>query len=326
MPRKRDERRLVDAARMYYVEGLDQGEIARALDLSRSSISRMLRAAREKGIVHVTIIGDSHVPRDINLESKLEKEFGLSEVLVAVDDNSQTPMHGMAVLGSQIFEEFAPDSTRIGISWGATIARFIDAIQPKPLHPGVQLIPLVGGMSLFDFAPSGNASIQILAEKCQLHVQRFDAPAIVESASTYHAMMSESSIRAALERGASCDLAFVGIGTFGVQTSLQVIEHMKLTKDEMATLLANKPVGDMNGNFFDIDGTPLGPPTSERVLATGIEQLRNIDTVVALASGKEKALGSLGALRTGAIDVLVTDESMARELLKLAKSSDTELN
>lgn len=318
MPRKRDEKLLIDAARMYYVEGRDQGQIADLLELSRSSISRMLRAAREQGIVQVTIVGDSHIPRDINLESQLLKRFGLVEAIVAADTSSTMPMSDIAHLAAQVFDDYAPDATRIGISWGATISSFVDALQPRALHPSTQIIPLVGGLSIFDLAPSGNTSIQNLADKCRLQIQRFDAPAIVESASTYHAMMSESSIKTALTRAASCDLAFVGMGTFGILTSRQVIDYMKLTPLELAKVVAANPAGDMNGQYFDVFGTPLGPPASERVLGINIEQLRSIGTLVALASGPEKALGVLGGLRTGAINILVTDAALVHELLRLA--------
>ena len=46
-----------------------------------------------------------------------------------------------------------------------------------------------------------------------------------------------------------------------------------------------------------------------------MEQLAGIETLVGMASGKEKAPGVAGALRTGVLDVLVIDEALAHAVL-----------
>lgn len=319
MPRQRDESMLIRAARMSYIEGLDQGTIAQHLGMSRSGVSRLLQAAREKGIVKITIVGDNYVSRDLTLETQIVQRFGLTSAAVVTDENSSVSLRHTGRLGAQIFDEYAPDATKIGISWGATIANLIDAIQPRELHPNSEIIPLVGGSSVFSLAPSGSTSVELLAYKCNAKSRRFDAPSIVESANTYRAIMSESTIQASLKLAKSCDLAFVGIGAFGYQTSRQVIDHMKLSPLEFSQVIAANPVGDVNGQFFDVLGRPLGKPINERVVGVTIEQLRAIDTVVGLAAGTEKAMGVLGALRTGAIDVLVTDAQLAKRLLVLER-------
>ncbi|HTP02553.1 MAG TPA: helix-turn-helix domain-containing protein, partial [Anaerolineales bacterium] len=46
---------LADVAEMYYLEDKDQAEIARAIGLTRSMVSRMLKEARQKGIVEARV-------------------------------------------------------------------------------------------------------------------------------------------------------------------------------------------------------------------------------------------------------------------------------
>jgi DNA-binding transcriptional regulator LsrR (DeoR family) len=75
-------------------------------------------------------------------------------------------------------------------------------------------------------------------------------------------------------------------------------------------------VGDLAGHFFRADGSFL-EPWSERVLAIPIAELRGVDGVFAVAAGRGKATPILGALRTGVIDVLVTDRQTAEAVLKL---------
>ena len=50
-----DRLQLADVARQYYLEDLTQEQIARGMGVSRSQVSRMLKVARERGIVEIRI-------------------------------------------------------------------------------------------------------------------------------------------------------------------------------------------------------------------------------------------------------------------------------
>ena len=58
MPQKRSIDLLLQAARLYYVDGRCQKEVAERLQLSRSAVSRIIIAAREQGIVEFRIDAD----------------------------------------------------------------------------------------------------------------------------------------------------------------------------------------------------------------------------------------------------------------------------
>lgn len=47
--------KILEVAKMYYIENLTQSEIAKELNLSRPSISKMLNEAKESGIVTINI-------------------------------------------------------------------------------------------------------------------------------------------------------------------------------------------------------------------------------------------------------------------------------
>ncbi|MBK7819919.1 MAG: transcriptional regulator [Tessaracoccus sp.] len=303
---------------MYYIEGLDQGQVGRRLGLSRSGVSRVLATARERGVVQVRIVGDEHVSRNRELESALIRGFGLREALVAETASESAGLRAVGQLASQVFTRRSATASRIGLSWGFTVGQLVEAVPQVTLRSATRFTPLVGGMPLLDTGPSGNSYIQTLAEKCGVVAERFDAPAVVESSATYHAMMSESTVRGALERARACDLAFVGIGSFGVYTSKQAVDGMRLSEQEWEAVLRQGPVGDLAGRLFDIEGRPLGAPASERVIGATIEEIREMPVAVGLAAGKEKAPGVLGGLRTQAFDIVVLDESLAAAVLALA--------
>jgi DNA-binding transcriptional regulator LsrR (DeoR family) len=53
-----------------------------------------------------------------------------------------------------------------------------------------------------------------------------------------------------------------------------------------------------------------------------VEELERIPTVLAVAYGAPKALPILGALRTGVIDILCTDDVAARKVLEGSHAPD----
>ena len=76
-------------------------------------------------------------------------------------------------------------------------------------------------------------------------------------------------------------------------------------------------IGDLAGQFFRADGTFVDA-WSNRTLAISIEELRAAGRVIGVAAGAPKAAPILGALRTGLIDVLVTDRPTAEAVVRLA--------
>ena len=90
---------LVKAARMYFLDGCSQQEIAAALGTSRSNVSRMLTAARDQGIVEIRIVDGAQRLDDV--EAELKQRFGLHDCQVAAHSPGSTPSQTVAKLSSQ---------------------------------------------------------------------------------------------------------------------------------------------------------------------------------------------------------------------------------
>ncbi|MGB7158227.1 MAG: hypothetical protein WBD40_09195, partial [Tepidisphaeraceae bacterium] len=68
------------AARLYYVDGLAQGEVARRVNVSQAKVSRLLARARQTGIVRISVA--DYDPRCADLESQLKRRLGLAAAVV----------------------------------------------------------------------------------------------------------------------------------------------------------------------------------------------------------------------------------------------------
>ena len=114
---------VAEIARMYYVEGRSQQEIANQLFFSKAKVSRALRLAREENVVEFHINYPSS--RSTVLETELKRRFGLKETLVVTDlyDNLNTDISIKRIgkVAASYLDEILKDGDTIGVSWGRTI-------------------------------------------------------------------------------------------------------------------------------------------------------------------------------------------------------------
>ncbi len=72
-------------------------------------------------------------------------------------------------------------------------------------------------------------------------------------------------------------------------------------------------VGDIATHFFNQDGSFV--ELYENTLSASKDNLKNAKETVAVACGQDKTSAIAGALRTGLINTLITDEYTARRIL-----------
>jgi deoxyribonucleoside regulator len=77
---KHSDEQLRLAARLYYLDGLAQSEVAKFVKVSQAKVSRLLAAARELGVVRISVA--EYEPRNQALERSICSAFGLNAVAV----------------------------------------------------------------------------------------------------------------------------------------------------------------------------------------------------------------------------------------------------
>ena len=76
-----------------------------------------------------------------------------------------------------------------------------------------------------------------------------------------------------------------------------------------------KPVGDICTNYFDINGDPVVPNENLLIVASA-QTLKSIPRVLGIAGGTNKAQSLIGAIRSGIITDIITDESTAKAIIR----------
>jgi deoxyribonucleoside regulator len=307
---------LVTVAKLYYEQNLTQTEIGRRLNTSRSTVSRLLREARDKGVVQITI--NYTWERDTYLEGALLSQFPLKDVRVlkSLGQGMNDVMVGMGQLAARYLNRIVDDNMVLGVSYGRSIAQ---TIQQVPLTPreGVTVVQIIGALGSNNPLIEGVELTRLLAEKYAAGYRYLHSPLMVEDIRTQQLLVSEPSVQDVLQLGQRSDIVLLGVGALEANTS-GLIWTGYLSQKERNWLRGIGAVGHMCAQFFDINGEILDIELNQRAISIGLASLKEIDTVITVAGTAEKAGAIFGALTGQYIDVLITDDAAADEIIRMA--------
>lgn len=105
------------AAQLYYLQDLTMDAIARELRTSRSTVSRLLSAARESGLVQVQI--RSPLDTGPELESMIRAEYKVDVHVVPVVDtlNEAETLDRVAMQAARTIGPLVDSNAIIGVAW-----------------------------------------------------------------------------------------------------------------------------------------------------------------------------------------------------------------
>ncbi len=306
---------LIEVARLYYEQQLTQSEIGRQINVSRSTVSRLLQEARDLGIVTITI--DYNVARDRSLEQQLQKWFDLKDVRVlrSYGRTNEVVRKEMGQLAARLLEQGVMDDSVLGISYGRSIAETVAQVNPSPRR-NLTVIPIIGALGSDNPLIEGIDLARELASKFDAKYRYLHAPLMVEDPRTRELLLQEPSVQDVLAMGAKADCVIIGIGALQSRSS-GLIWSGYVNRKELAWLQNIGAVGHTCAQFFDVDGNLLDIEINHRSISIGLETLRDISNVIAIAGTADKATAILGALHGGYIDILVTDDQAAEAVLAL---------
>jgi DNA-binding transcriptional regulator LsrR (DeoR family) len=310
---------MVQVAKMYYVGGLTQEQIAKEFGISRSSISMILYEAKEMGIVQISVKDPkSNV---VELADELIDIFGLKGAIVI-----QTAIHDLRLLtkvvasqGADYAQDILRSHNTVGIAWGMTCYEFMLSFNNWNKLHDIKVVPLIGGTSRISSEYQLNEMVRMFAERVQGTPSFIYAPAIAESIDDKELYMQSMSMKGIIEKWNVMDVAIVSAGAppelYQKKVNIDAKQMSLFEADE------TKAVGDICARRFNLKGRFIKNDYSMHIMGIDEDNLRRIDNVICIAAGQQKILSIIGALRTGVIDFLVTDENTASGVLSLIKPS-----
>ena len=333
---REDYEAIVTAARLFYVEGLTQEKVAKALGLSQSSVSRLLDRARREGIVKAHI----EPPRLLKVEAELRDKLAAKGIhtvhIVPGGGGKNTENLGLAgarTLATLLCEAQA-STIRIAMSCGDTLLAVVDnflnllamdaELSRHLRQKKLELYPSALDADSRLEACYPHTIVSILAIMMKRRDDALDIEAHISSlppdfytkleSKETESYSSRYHIKDMMECAKQSNIFLLGIGDLKNKTYDRIQEQIgiNIDKDKFVSESNYIPICKSGDQHREVE---------DKLIAIKLDDFREIARqqnryVVAIAGGEHKREAIEAALAKPYFNVLVTDERIARYLLE----------
>lgn len=304
------------AASMYYIQGETMETIARQLDVSRSTVSRLIQEARRTGIVRISL-AEPHGSSS-RVAQKIEAIFDVRCHVAPVKDgvSEVARLDRVASIAAQLLTSLVHDRSTIGVAWGTTMAAVASHLSPIQAH-GVRIVQLNGAAnSSTSGIPYAGEIMSKFAQSFGGEVISFPVPAFFDYPETKQVMWRERSVQRVHAIQQQIDVAIFGVGAFNGPVASHVYSAGYLDDPDFAQLHKEGAVGDVCTVFLRADGSVSGISLNKRATGMRPSELARLPKRICVAAGEFRVPGIIAALRSGAVTDLVIDEGTAKSILR----------
>ncbi|MDR0432281.1 MAG: helix-turn-helix domain-containing protein [Bifidobacteriaceae bacterium] len=317
------ERDVLLAASLYYSHDYTMDAVARRLGTSRSTVSRLLKAAREEGIVTISI-RDPQTNR-LGASELVAERFGVDARVVPLPDDASDAerLNQVATAAARILSGWMDSSMVLGVACGTTTNVISRELAPKPIR-GATVVQMAGAANTrsFGIAFAGGV-LSRFAEAFNATVVDFPVPAYFDHLQTKQAMWRERSISRVLDAQAHADIAVFSVGAPAGSVPSYLYSAGYLEAADFQHLRDNGAVGDVCSVFLPADGDHSAIGMNRRASGPTPDQLQSIPRRLCAVAGDAKVDILIAALRCGAMTDLVIDQRTASRLVRAIRSTDT---
>ncbi|MGH3447106.1 MAG: sugar-binding transcriptional regulator [Nocardioidaceae bacterium] len=304
-------------ARRYFLQDRSKVDIAREFGLSRFQVARLLRRAREDGIVRIEI-GTPPGQVDSGLSAAVQSVLGVEQAVVVATVPDQASSLTIRQLGqalAQWLQESAVEGSVVGLGWSRICDALVDQLSSLERCTVVQL---AGNLHRQGDTSGSVEAVRRVAAISGGDAYPMYAPMVVEDANTAASLCRQPEIAEAFQMMDHLDMAVVSVGPWGSRRS----RVYDIVSAELQHAGHSAGVcGEISGRLFDVSGSPLPDLLDDRVVAITLDQLKRVPLVAATAWGAESALALRATVTAEWVTAVVVDEDLARALIDACTSS-----
>ncbi|MCJ9671308.1 sugar-binding domain-containing protein, partial [Neorhizobium sp. SHOUNA12B] len=217
----------------------------------------------------------------------------------------------------QFLSEVVQDDMTIGVGWGRTMTASLGSFRP-PRRKNCKVVSLLGGIVAVHQTNPIDYTWRFagqLGAECYM----FLAPLLVDSVKTKRALIEQCGLNTIYDLAENLDLAVVSCGDIGPHSTS--LSEGFISKAELDRLIAAGCVCDTMFNFLDEEGRSVDHKLNERVMSVDLDTLRQAKHIVLSSGGAHRAVAIRATIRRVGCNTLITDETAAKELLRLNEPS-----
>ena len=302
---------VIEAAWMYYRDGLNQNEIAKLLQVSRATVVNYLQEARERGYIRISlapeIFTNHQLAQDLRERFNLQATFVVPTGISTAEESLIRVARGAAEWLPSLLET----GDRLGVAWGRTVYEVAEAVERTKIGD-VTVSQLVGSME----TPYG-----FTAEICSAHLAQnlgaacinLHAPAVLSDPDLAARLRAEPIIHAQLEALSHCNKAIFAAGSCAPDS--HVVSSGVATDADLSWYTSQGATGVLCGRFIGSDGKPIAGQLDDRMIGVTLDKLQGLDVGLLVSDGTEKVTPMLAAIAGGYVTHVVTSNKTARLML-----------
>lgn len=276
-------------------------KIAEELGISRFKVSRMVNQAREMGLVEV--VSKISLQIDVPLSRQLAQAFGLKNALVVVPaaNSDLNARESISAAAAMFLSDHIEEGLYIGLGPGRTILQMCEKVENFPPCNVVQLT----GVASQSSSESIHALYKLGGDEGK--VFPLPAPLLATSPEAAEAILAQPTVQETLR---TIDKVETAVLTIGALPKNSLLAEMLRESGDLDGLLEKAAICEIGTSVLGINGQIIADIDS-RTIGISTEQLKRVPMRIGLGGGEAKKYAVLATLRSGLVDMVVTDYQAA---------------
>ena len=312
----------------YFSEGKTAQEVADELRLERSFVSRRLKEARLRGMVHILVTPPAQVHELRGLERRLKSQYPLKEVTVipgredvmdvAGSADKESVLLACCQAAAQWLTDTLKDGDTLAVPWGRMASYVAGQLNPSHTLRDLVTVPIVGVTGVTTHPFEANTIAAHVASVFGGRSLLLAAPAVVTPAQ-YEVVTEIPLVKRVLDQASRANVVLTSVAAADPDTST-IVRQGLATTDEVSYVMREGAVGEIASFWwFDRIGRLVEIPNA-RPIGLGLRGLADIVrddryVVATVAASRQRIPPLRVALEQELVNVLVTDQVTAQELL-----------
>jgi DNA-binding transcriptional regulator LsrR (DeoR family) len=291
--------------------------VARELETSRATVSRLLARARDEGIVEIKVFQPG--ARASQLESQIAEAYSVRAVVVPVpEEASAEERHARtANAAAQLLRDVVTSDVVLAVAWGTMVNAISLQLRPKAVT-NCRVVQVNGmGNGTAVGVHYAHYMMDRYGRVFGASVQERPLPLFFDTPGMASALGRDRLIAQTTQLIENADVFVFNIGT--VSDGVPSAPHLYgsfLDEGDFRELQQDGAVGDIATTFFNKEGDCSTVRLNARTSGPDLDAMRGIPRRICATSGVHKIPALHAALIAGHVSDLVIDEQTAEALME----------
>lgn len=320
------EKRYTILRAIYFNQPIGRRALSSQLDIGERIVRSEVNFLKNQGLIIINSMGMNVTPEGENIidtlkgfihelkglagiEDIIREKLGLEKVIVVPGDVDAEPLilKEMGRVGAQYIKNVISDGQIIAVTGGSSVGELVDNMPRLSNRMNVLVVPARGGMGRV-VETQANTVTAHLANKLNCNYRLLHVPDVM-SRETLEIILNEPGISDIIKSIESANLLIYGIGRAD-----EMAKRRGMSLEETRALMGKGAVAEAFGYYFDKNGNIVDKTST---IGVKFEDVRNIDRIVAVAGGSNKAEAIIATKTYNKNSILITDEGAARKIISL---------